>query len=588
MPRIIMPVKSQQIMAFRRCSVLSAVFIGIQLFTVFSMSTANAAYVRHGSHGQESHRSDAIPVEASAAMSDYVHALLLDMKGDYWGAIDILRKVMAQRPTDAAVRYSMSRSWYRLAVLDSARVHGEAAVRIDPSNRHYLRHLAGIAHDMRDYNRSAELYGLFSQAVPGRTDIMYMQGLEFLSANQPEQALEVFKKAMRIDPYNEAALSHILFLETGLRRYPEAIETAKRLIKPGGGDRKLRITLAELYARNGQDTLAVQTLHELIAADRSSVSSWIALFDYYIKAGRNHDFQRELAGFLDTASSSPESLHDLGRLYISRSTRDSLYVGPAVDLLEEMIGRRPHDSELFMLKGLYGLMHQRQQDGLASLNRAVRLDPGNVSAWEYLISASFDQGEKRQAFDLLAKARRRLPRQYLRWRTIEGNLLLYSGSPARASVILEAVARSKTKDQEILIQANTSLAMAYELLGRKRRCREVYEMVIELDPHNTLAMNNLAYLLAEDGIMLQQALRLASNAVLLEPENGVYLDTLGWVHYKLGNYELARQSLEKALAAGVDEGEIYQHMGEVYKKLGDEAKATEMFGKAKSTGNKKR
>jgi tetratricopeptide (TPR) repeat protein len=583
-----MPVKPQNMIAFRRFSVLPAVLIGIQFFIVFSMPTVNAASARHENRVHEVRKGDSIPVEASAAISDYVKALLLDMKGDYWGAIDTFRKVMAQRPADAAVRYSMSRSWHRLAVLDSARVYGEAAIRLDPGNRHYLRYLAGVAHDMRDYRRSAELYGLLSQAVPGRTDIMYMQGLEYLSANHPEQALDVFKKAMRIDPYNEAALAQILFLETALRRYPDAIETAKRLIKPGGGDRKLRITLAELYARNGQDTLAVQTLRELIAADRNSVSSWVALFDFYIKGGRSSDFHRELGDFLDTASPSPESLHNLGRLYVSRSAKDSLYVAPALVLLDEIIEKRPRDSELFMLKGLYGLIHQRQQDGLASFNKALMLDSGNVSAWEYLISARFDLGQKRQAFDLLAKARRRHPQQQLRWKAIEGNLLLYSGSPGRAAVVLETVARSKTKDQEILIQANTSLAMAYELLGRKKRCREVYERVLELDPHNTLAMNNLAYMLAEDGIMLQQALRLASNAVMLEPANGVYLDTFGWVHFRLGNYELARQALEKALATGVDEAEIYQHLGQVYRKLGDEVKAIEMFGKARTAGNKKR
>ena len=94
-------------------------------------------------------------------------------------------------------------------------------------------------------------------------------------------------------------------------------------------------------------------------------------------------------------------------------------------------------------------------------------------------------------------------------------------------------------------------------------------------------MNNLAYLLAEEGIQLRQALRLASNAVMLEPENGVYLDTLGWVHYKLGNNELARQLLEKAISTGVNEAEVYRHLAEVYRKLGYEAKAKEMLEKAK-------
>jgi Tfp pilus assembly protein PilF len=60
------------------------------------------------------------------------------------------------------------------------------------------------------------------------------------------------------------------------------------------------------------------------------------------------------------------------------------------------------------------------------------------------------------------------------------------------------------------------------------------------------------------------------------------------VHYKLGNYELARQILEKAVASGIDEPEVYRHLAETYRKLGKEAKAKEILEKAKAKGTKKR
>lgn len=532
-------------------------------------------------------RDSASPDSAAAAqdlLPDYVQGLILDMKGDYWGAIDVFRRVMAHRPADAAVKYSISKAWYRLAVLDSAKVYGDAAVKLDPSNRHYLRYLAGVAHDMKEYGRSAELYGQVSLLDPERTDLMYLQGLEYLAANQLEQALDVFEKSVRIDPYNEVALTQTLSLEIGLKRYTEAIDTVTKLRGLRGSDRRLDITLAELYAKTGQDALAIQTLRELTEADRDNIAYRIALFDHYIRAGRNDEFHRELTTFLDTSSFPPEPLHDFAKLYISRSGKDSLYVDPARILLDELVARRPRDSELFMLKGMYGMMQGRPQEGVLFLSKAVQLDSGNATAWEYLITARLESGEKRKAFELLAQARRKLPKQRLRWSAIEGYLLLFSREPGKAAAVLETVARAKMQPQEeaLLIQVNTNLAMAYDLLGMKKRCRAAYERVLVLDPHNTLAMNNLAYLLAEEGIQLRQALRLATNAVLLEPENGVYLDTLGWVHFKLGNYELARQLLEKAVEKGIDEPEVYRHLGEAYRKLGYETKAREMLEKAKN------
>jgi tetratricopeptide (TPR) repeat protein len=562
--------------SFRRC---------LSLLTLLAVTALSAVPAKAAVSSETFTPHSVAPDSATDAKSEFAQGLFLDMKGDYWGAIDIFRKVMAQRPADAAVKYSISKSYYRLAVLDSARVYGEAAVKLDSLNKHYLRYLAGIAHEMHDYDRAAGLFGQDSLLEPGRSEIIYLQGIEYLAANKPEQALEAFQKAARVDPYNQGALSQTLSLEIGLKRYPDAIETVKQLLKLGGDEGNLGIMLAELYTKVGQETLAIQALRELVERDRDNIAYRIALFDHYIRAGRNDDFHRDLRVLLDSEPPPPEELRDFARLYISRSGKDSLYVGPALVLIDELIAKRPRDSELFMLKGMYSMLHERPQEGIELLSKAIQLDSRNTTAWEYLITARFESGDKRKAFDLLAQARRKLPGQRVRWSAIEGYLLLNSHAPKRAAAVLETVVRAKKplQDQTLLIQANTNLAMAYDFLGMKKRSRQVYERVVELDPHNTLAMNNLAYLLAEEGIRLRQALRFASNAVMLEPDNGVYLDTLGWVHYKLGNYELARQALEKAVATiGIDEAEVYRHLAEAYRKLGYEAKAKEMLEKAKS------
>ena len=568
-----------------------SIFSIVCLLSLVVAVSSGAASVAAASRGEA--RSAEVPVTGGPVvkpevMPEYINGLFLAMKGDFWGAIDSFRKVAAVSPDEAAVRYSMSRAFYSLAVPDSARFHGEAAVKIDPGNTYYARHLARVAHDMQDYDRAAALYGQVSLADPARTDIMYLQALEYLAADHPESALEVFEKVVRVDPLNEEALSQTLWLQIKLKRYQEAIVTIQPLLRQSGSGNKIRLTLADLYVQTGQGELAVETFKALIAADRHYVPAWIGLFDYYIKVGRTPDYLRELTAFLDMKPSSGDTVIDVAKLYLVRSEKDSVYVEPALHLVDAIIARYPRDSRIHALKGIYELRRNRGQEAVACFRKAILLDSGNVTAWEYLVTTHLDLNERRKAFDILARAKRRLPRYAVQWKTLEGYALLHTGSPKRAVAILESVVRAnaRIKDQDFLIRANTTLAMAYETLGRKKSSREAYGRVLELDAHNTLAMNNLAYLLAEEGTMLRQALRLSENAVMFEPDNGVFLDTLGWVHYQLGDYDLARQIIEKAIATGVDEPEIFRHLGMVYEKLGDPGKAREMFKKSKDGKSK--
>jgi tetratricopeptide (TPR) repeat protein len=520
--------------------------------------------------------------------SAYVHGLFLEQKGDYRGAIENYRQVMRQLPGEPAVKYAISRAYAHLAMPDSAKAYGEDAVKLDSGNRYYLFYLAGLLHQMHDPEGAADLYGRAALLEPERTDALYRQGLEYLSANQPERALEVFRNALHIYPKNQTILAQSLIIEIALGRYDEAIITVGRLLEIGGSDRKLRLTLADLYARNGQGELALQTIYELIDSDRNDIAARSALFNHYIMTGNTPDYQREVRAYLDEKSVTRRESDELLRYFVTRSGKDSLYVEPARFFIDEVAIRRPRDADIELLRGMFQMMHNHKQEGLASFRRAISFDAGNVTAWEFLITAHFDLMEKRKAFDLLAEARKRFPRRRLKWQQIEGYMLLHSGSYKEAATVLEKVvsARERVSDTELVIRANLDLALAYEQLGMRLRTLSVYERVLDLDAHNTVAMNNLAYILAEEGRMLRKAFQLASNAVMLEPENGVFLDTLGWVHYKLGNYEVSRRLFEKAIAMGTQDPEIYQHLGQVYRKLGDEPKAEEMFRKAKKVNNR--
>ena len=89
-----------------------------------------------------------------------------------------------------------------------------------------------------------------------------------------------------------------------------------------------------------------------------------------------------------------------------------------------------------------------------------------------------------------------------------------------------------------------------------------------MDPANAMTLNYLGYMLADKGMRLPEALMMIRKAVELEPMNGAYLDSLGWVYFKLGDYELAEQNLRQAVDRDQTDPTVHEHLGDLYEKTG--------------------
>jgi tetratricopeptide (TPR) repeat protein len=110
-----------------------------------------------------------------------------------------------------------------------------------------------------------------------------------------------------------------------------------------------------------------------------------------------------------------------------------------------------------------------------------------------------------------------------------------------------------------------------------------YRMVVEKEPNFMPALNNLAFLIAEKGGSkkeLKEALQLALRAVRHAPDSPNVKDTLGWVYYKMGEYERAYGQLQKLLDKGVVSPVFNYHLGMVLYKQGRSVEAREYLEKA--------
>ena len=124
-----------------------------------------------------------------------------------------------------------------------------------------------------------------------------------------------------------------------------------------------------------------------------------------------------------------------------------------------------------------------------------------------------------------------------------------------------------------------TLAAALERLGRTEESEELFASLVAEWPDDADAANYLGYMWADRDVRLEEALDLIGRAVALDPENPAYLDSLGWVHYRLGDLAEAERWLRRAIDLGgaVGDGTILCHLGEVLLARGQEAEGRELL-----------
>ncbi len=181
------------------------------------------------------------------------------------------------------------------------------------------------------------------------------------------------------------------------------------------------------------------------------------------------------------------------------------------------------------------------------------------------------------ALDAVQEARKLLPENpQLAYQ--EGWVHYYARQYEKAIPIFEQTIAKYPENREIVRSCQFSLSNIYVQQGDQRKGEEVLEKVLEQDPDDPSVNNDLGYLYADQGKNLEKAEKMIRKAIAAEPENAAYLDSMGWVLYKLERYEEALPYLEKAVKvpSGSD-ATLYDHLGDCYDRLKKTDKAIEAW-----------
>lgn len=215
---------------------------------------------------------------------------------------------------------------------------------------------------------------------------------------------------------------------------------------------------------------------------------------------------------------------------------------------------------------------------IEELNLAVKFNPEAVEPHAILALLYFSQSQLSEAGQeyeaALRKAAALEPHNSDIIKSLGFVCLQKQDLPA-AEQAYKKVASLSPNDAE----AHFYLATIYDERGDAEAVERELKAAIALKADYAEALNYLGYWYVERGRNLAEAARLIEKAVAIDPDNGAYIDSMGWLYYKQGKYAKAVEFLEKA-AAVLQDPIIYDHLGDAYDKLRESVKAKESWRKS--------
>jgi tetratricopeptide (TPR) repeat protein len=224
-----------------------------------------------------------------------------------------------------------------------------------------------------------------------------------------------------------------------------------------------------------------------------------------------------------------------------------------------------------------GSIAERESDQAAALRAYRQVGDGYefLPAQARIAALLADDGQWEEAREHLHRARTQHPDQFQQLAMIEAQLLADRGMGSEALEFLDGVLLEDPDNIDLLYFR----AMTGQRFGRLDVLERDLRNVIELDPANADAMNALGYTLTDLTHRHEEALILIEQALAIKPDEAAFIDSMGWVQYRLNNYEAAIVHLRRALSLFQND-EVAAHLGEVLWVIGEKAEAQEVWNRA--------
>ncbi len=328
-----------------------------------------------------------------------------------------------------------------------------------------------------------------------------------------------------------------------------------------------RLALARLEIAKGDYDAAMKTAQQALEADRSNVSAKI-IESTALLAQKKTDEARQLLESLRTQTpNSPDVVFQLGGV--------SLAEKKFKEADEEF--RRAYDLNPANIRGIQGLvesdLEQKKFDAaIQTLKQEIAKNPERSEMRLLLADVEVRLGKFDDAVadyqaivDKMGKDSKARARIYVRL----GEAYRRKGDPAGAIQAFQKARELLPDDVQVL----SELALVLDNAQRWSEAMKVYEAAIKLAPNDGVSLNNDAFLIAEHGGDLDQALTRAQRATQLLPRYPEVADTLGWIYLKKNLSDQAIEIFKRNVAQQPNSSTYRYHLGMAWYQKGDKTQA---------------
>ncbi len=345
-----------------------------------------------------------------------------------------------------------------------------------------------------------------------------------------------------------------------------AIEKALTL-RPGW--REAQIVAMRTYLASGERSLARRLIEDLHAAEPGNIELRMMLGRLLLDANEFELAAGEFQAILKLDSNQHDALYALGLLALDRG-QDQV----ARRYFEQLFadGARGPDAAYYL-----GRIAEENEQFSAAIAWYEKVGHGNRQLDAGIRIAVIMARLQRvaEAREYLGNLRAVYPQQELRLYQAEAEILYEVQDFASALAIYEAAIRDYPDDPDLYY----GRALVAERAGQVELAIADLRRLVALNPEDARALNALGYILSNHTTQFAEAADYIAAALEITPEDAAVIDSMGWVQYRLGNLDVAREYLEDAYARFADP-EVAAHLGEVLWMLGETARASEIWDAA--------
>jgi tetratricopeptide (TPR) repeat protein len=477
------------------------------------------------------------------AHAEYLRGTLLERRGAYAEALTAYEKAMALDPSAAFIAGEAAELALQLEDRPRAEKWARKRLELAPTDAKSRVILARVLWARGD-TEGAEAQ--FSQALkddPTSADTLFAL-TEMIAARDPKRARKLLEDFLQRNPENAArALFELGRLDAQEERYPAAVEKLKRSIDLDDAESApARLALAQVFEITHATADAVAEYQRLLSDEPDDLELWAHIGELQAAMGALDEARDTFKLIKDKHPGDPAACAWLA----GDAERAGDFKAAAAALKDSAALK--DDPTLNLRLGYYQLQSGSMKDAMATLTEARRRWPKDDRVAYYLALGDDDMGRQADAVKLLRE-----------------------------------VLADKPDDRDARWQLATILEKTNDIAAAEPEFRKL----IADKPDDAQALNYLGYSLADRGLKLNDAEDLIRRALVVEPSNPAYRDSLGWVMFKQGRSTEAVTELAVSARALPDDDSVWDHLGDARKAQGREEAAWRAWRLSQSFGGAK-